>query len=561
MSNSPYTGFFASPRRNFLLLLLGGFLSFSLFSGTTPLFDWDEVNFAESAREMLETGDYLVVQIDYEPFWEKPPLFLWMQAASMKVFGVNAFAARFPNALIGVATLAVIFIFGSRIVSRRFAWITCGFYLATFLPHLYFKSGIIDPTFNLFIFLGIIFLIGFELTPREFQKNCRYPLYAGLFTGLGVLTKGPVALLVTALIYFIYKGVYDRFRISFSGLAKYLIVFAVVVLSWFGALVIFTPEGAETVKQFIQYQAELFTKPVAGHEQPFYYHMVVFLVGCFPLSAFAFRGMAFKPETDQGLLLKRFALIWFWVVMILFSIVKTKIIHYSSLVYFPAAIMAAFYFEQMLDGKAKMRVDQWIIYFVPGILLAGVAIILPIVGANPEWISGWFKDEFARQNLTANVGWSGWEWLIGFVLLSAVIAGAWSLMRNRMKIFLPAMVLGMALYLNLLSFFVGPKIAGYTQQAATDFFASKANEDVYLLVVGYKSYAHLYFGKTKPFPYPEIPVEKRAFWMQSDRIDKPVFMVTKVTNVNQQFYNWFPQFKKVGEEAGFVFFRRDIPTD
>ena len=59
------------------------------FLGMVHLFDWDEINFAEAAREMIVTGDYSVVQINYLPFWEKPPLFLWMQVLSMKIFGIT----------------------------------------------------------------------------------------------------------------------------------------------------------------------------------------------------------------------------------------------------------------------------------------------------------------------------------------------------------------------------------------------------------------------------------------------------------------------------------------
>ena len=50
------------------------------FLGSVHLFDCDEINYAESAREMIVTGDYLTVQIDFEPFPEKPPLFFWLQA-------------------------------------------------------------------------------------------------------------------------------------------------------------------------------------------------------------------------------------------------------------------------------------------------------------------------------------------------------------------------------------------------------------------------------------------------------------------------------------------------
>ena len=92
----------------FVIVVLA-LLFFIPFLGNVHLFDWDEINFAESAREMLISGNYLRVQIDFQPFWEKPPLFIWLQTLSMSVFGANEFAARFPNAIIGVITLLTFF--------------------------------------------------------------------------------------------------------------------------------------------------------------------------------------------------------------------------------------------------------------------------------------------------------------------------------------------------------------------------------------------------------------------------------------------------------------------
>jgi 4-amino-4-deoxy-L-arabinose transferase-like glycosyltransferase len=72
--------------KNILLLITCAVLLFFPFLGAVHLFDWDEINFAECSREMLATGDYLRVYIDFQPFWEKPPLFFWMQSAAMKIF-------------------------------------------------------------------------------------------------------------------------------------------------------------------------------------------------------------------------------------------------------------------------------------------------------------------------------------------------------------------------------------------------------------------------------------------------------------------------------------------
>jgi len=98
-------------RYNIYIAIIASLL-FIPFLGNVHLFDWDEINFAECAREMLVTGDYFSVKINYLPFWEKPPVFIWMQALSMKMFGVNEFAARFPNAIAGIATLLVLFNIG-----------------------------------------------------------------------------------------------------------------------------------------------------------------------------------------------------------------------------------------------------------------------------------------------------------------------------------------------------------------------------------------------------------------------------------------------------------------
>ena len=98
-----------------LLIILTGIVLFFPFLGKVPLFDWDEINFAESAREMIRTGDYLTVKINYLPFWEKPPLFIWMQVLSMKLIGVSEFSARFPNAVGGIITLLVIYAVGKKL--------------------------------------------------------------------------------------------------------------------------------------------------------------------------------------------------------------------------------------------------------------------------------------------------------------------------------------------------------------------------------------------------------------------------------------------------------------
>ena len=134
--------------KSLLIIIIAGIL-FLPWLGSVYLFDWDEINFAEAAREMMVTGDYLTVRIDYEPFHEKPPLFFWMQAASMHIFGINEFAARLPNAITGAVSLLIMFLIGRKLFDEKFGLLWMLAYAGSFLPHFYFRSGIIDPALNL----------------------------------------------------------------------------------------------------------------------------------------------------------------------------------------------------------------------------------------------------------------------------------------------------------------------------------------------------------------------------------------------------------------------------
>ena len=150
-----------------LLIALVAALLFVPGLGAVHLFDWDEINFEDLTREMIATGDHLRPQIDYQPFWEKPPLFIWMQVASMHVFGVKEFAARLPNAVCGILALVVLFRIGDMLRGKEFGLLWVLAYLGSILPHLYFRSGISIPWFNLLIFLSLYCFIAASLgTPR-----------------------------------------------------------------------------------------------------------------------------------------------------------------------------------------------------------------------------------------------------------------------------------------------------------------------------------------------------------------------------------------------------------
>ena len=220
--------------KNNILITIAAFILFVPFLGAVHLFDWDEINFAECAREMIVSHDFFSVKINFQPFWEKPPLFIWMQALSMSIFGINEFAARLPNAICGIITLLVLYNIGRKLVDDKFGLVWVLAYAGSFLPHFYFKSGIIDPWFNLFIYLGIYYFFLFTN-----NKSSRLLIFSALFIGLGVLTKGPVAVLVFGLCAGVY-WISRRFQPFMSW--KQIIIYTLSVISvgglWFLMLVL-----------------------------------------------------------------------------------------------------------------------------------------------------------------------------------------------------------------------------------------------------------------------------------------------------------------------------------
>ncbi len=533
-----------------LLLFIGGLLIFTPFLGSVHLFDWDEINFAEAAREMVLTGEYLRVHIDYQPFWEKPPLFLWMQALSMHVFGINEFAARFPNALCGALTLPLLFMIGRVLHDRMTGLLWTLMYAGSFLPHFYFKSGIIDPWFNLFIMLGIII----PSLPRFADRALLSSALSGVAIGLAVLTKGPVAYLLAMMTFFVvlmfdvYSKKEKTIKKSILWLLQMSMFTALTAFLWFGIEIM--QNGTWFIEEFIRYQIRLFSTGDAGHSGPFYYHALILLIGCFPASFFALKKLfdrAEKPLHD------RLMMMLFWVTLILFSIVKTKIVHYSSLCYLPLTYIAALSIKDILHRNSISKTMSISLGF--GIVLWSILLlIVPIIGLNLQAILPSIRDEFAKMNLTAPIEWHGYELLIGIVYAIIAIIGLYFIASHR-NIGKGIITLGFSTIIALMTFLpvIAPKIEGYTQGSPIAFYESMKTRDVLIYPTAYKSYAHLFYSaKLPPKDFPNY-VKPSDEDLMNGISEKPVFFMAKVKRAKELMND--PRVEPIKDLHGFTVFR------
>ncbi len=545
--------------RNYLIFITLGALFYIPFLGGVHLFDWDEINFAEISREMIRTCDYLTVQVNYQPFWEKPPLFFWIQVLSMKIFGINEFAARFPNAIVGIITLLVIYRTGTKLFNQKFGFLWALAYFGSILPLLYFKSGIIDPLFNLFIFLGLFNLIIASWKRNNISAPFRkaklyYLISGGIFTGLAILTKGPVAYLIVILTFGAYWGM-SKFKsvINFTDILIWSFISLLVVSLWFGVEI--AHHGTWFIEEFIRYQIRLLSTPDAGHGGIPGYHFIVLLLGCFPASVFAIRGFR-KINLDQDFRkdFKKWMLILFWVVLILFSIVQSKIVHYSSLAYFPVTFLAALVISNIIERKIQFSKGMKILLSgIAGIYIV-VTLIAPWAGMNIEIVKPLFKNNpFGYASLNAQVNWTGWEIIPGVLLLVIVIVSMVLFKRDKILRGIQTLFFGTALFLFAgLIFFIG-RVEMYSQNAEIEFCKTLQGKNCYVVTSNFKSYAHYFYAKVQP---PYNPKYTDLKWLIYEDVDKDVYIVGKKPVEKHWRTVW--TVRELGEKNGYVFFKRAV---
>ena len=558
--------------KELIIGVLAGLL-FIPFLGNVHLFDWDEINFAECAREMYINKDYGRVYINFMPFWEKPPLFFWLQVVSMHIFGVNDFAARFPNAICGIVTLITIFQIGKRLYSEMFGIIWALVFAGSILPQLYFHSGIIDPWFNLFIFLSLYFYIVYFWKKENYLltgyigNKWFFILYSGIFLGLALITKGPAALLIFGLTVGL-RWAFLKFRIYFSvgEILVFLISIASISMLWYGYE--YFKNGSWFIKEFLKYNFRLFSTQDAGHGGFPGYHFVVLLVGCFPASLFFIHGHYLKISERQHLNdLKVHLVILFWVVLILFSIVQSKIVHYSSLCYFPLTFIASLSVFHIYNGDNQM--PKWLKFsvLIQGIFIATVVFLFPFIAQDKPLLAKLFsKDAFALANLETKVDWLGWEWFPGAFAIFVVLVSFFLFAYNKYKTGISVLFGGNSLLIVLILWaFIG-KIEAYTQGTAVDFFKSLADKDCYVLVHNYKSFAPYYYARVKAQNRPRNVKKGNASesnfkWtdslLLSPNTRKDVYVLTKFNR--KDGLERYPELTMLWEKNGWVAYMRKKP--
>jgi 4-amino-4-deoxy-L-arabinose transferase-like glycosyltransferase len=393
--------------------------------GAMPLFDVDEGAFGEATREMLARGDYVSTWLNGQPRFDKPILIYWLQAASVRLLGLNEFALRLPSALAACGWIAAIGLFARRFSAHdndHGGDRACGF-AAAFLAAttagvtVIGRGAIADALLNLFLALSMFDIYRYAADPhaRPFWRRRAF-----LWIALGLLTKGPVALVVpgaaSLLAFAVQRRLADWWRAARDPVAWTILL--VVALPWY--LLEYGRRGdAFLAGFFVRHNVERFLSPLQGHGGSVLVYLPAILVLLLPYSGLFLRTLAplRHPRRLRGKPLDIFLWCWFLFVFVFFSLAGTKLPHYLLYGATPLFILMA---------RQRATLHSRLAAFAPAILMLGLVAALPglLQRLAPGVGNAYVREALARPEAFGGAWQAGAAMLLAAVCALALWRGA-----------------------------------------------------------------------------------------------------------------------------------------
>lgn len=346
-----YSNTFRSKDILFLLLFLGTL--FFILLGTKPLFVPDEGRYAEIAREMAVSGNFITPHLNDIKYFEKPILFYWLEVAAIKLSGLNLWSLRSINALLGLFGCFMTYYCGRTLYNR-----TTGLLAALILGSsaLYFVMvHMISLDIPVTVFLTAN-LYCFLLAYQQITDTARrwFMWGAALTAGLAVLSKGLIGIVFPILIIGSWITFTHQWRqIKYFFLPSSVLIFLLITLPWHVLVSLSNPEFFHFY--FIEQHFLRYATTDIGHYQPVWFFLPVLIMGLFPWIMFlpqalitALRQVWHRPRVHR---IEIFFLLWAGLIFVFFSFSKSKLMPYILPVFPPLTLLIAHYLQQALTIK------------------------------------------------------------------------------------------------------------------------------------------------------------------------------------------------------------------
>jgi 4-amino-4-deoxy-L-arabinose transferase-like glycosyltransferase len=530
-----------------LWLLAICWLAFFRHLGSIGLIDETEPLFAEAARQMIVTGDWITPFFNGETRFDKPPLIYWLMAIAYQLFGVNEWAVRLPSALAALALTSFCFCalryFGlpysltspsqsnqpretglatairHKQDSNWPLWVSAwlGAAILVFNPYIFFWGRVGYSDMLLSACLGgalLAFFFGYAQPERQVVQVRWYLIFYTLIA-LAVLTKGPVGIVLPGLIigcFLLYLGKGREVLREMRLLPGVLIVLGLTV-PWY--ILVISANGQAYINSFFGYHnLERFTSVVNYHSGPWYFHLVVVLVGFIPWSIYLPAAIArvqvlnrrswqAQPRsTHLGL----FALFWFLVVLGFFTIAATKYFSYVLPLIPAAAILVALWWsDQITQGRSQPY--RWD-FKLSSLFNLGLFLVLAVVSIySPNWLG----NDPSMPNLGLRLQQTHLLVVGAVIWAGSAIAGGALLLRRRIHWLWSVNLIG---YIAFLVFVITPALfivdaerqLPLRQIAQTAVEVERPAEELIMIVNGFPK-PSLVFYTQQPVTYLLHPSE------------------------------------------------------
>lgn len=364
------------------IFLLSVILSifFSVLLGVRPLSVPDEARYSEIPREMIVTGDYVTPRLNTIKYFEKPALFYWIQAASIRSFGLSEWAVRLPTLILSILGCLMVYL-TARTVFDRASGFLAGLMLSTSV--LYFAMAhtiTLDMALTVFLTGSLgSFLIAIDKSERLSRNLWLWSAYA--FAALAVLTKGLVGIVLPMAIIGTWIIVCGQWKLLFKmNLFSGILLFLAITIPWHFIVQRANPEFFHFY--FFEQQFLRYLTLYAKRFQPVWFFIPIFILGFFPWIVFLVQSLRHHwPISWKDRVLQKkplFLMIWASVTFIFFSLSKSKLIPYIVPVFPPLAILVGNYLAAHLDKSKDHFRTPCVLLFWASIIISGVLLAIPL---------------------------------------------------------------------------------------------------------------------------------------------------------------------------------------
>jgi len=394
-----------------LLVLLLYLIVYFTPLGIRPMIAPDEPRYAEIAREMVASGDWISAHLNGVRYLEKPVMSFWCSAGAMKIFGVNRFAARFPSALAAGLSGLLLFLLVRRESKDGYGGILATVIFLTFgMVYVLGTFCIPDAVFSAFVTGSLVFFY-FSYRASSLPRKISLLFVSGVFLGLGFLTKGLVALVIPVLAVTPFM-VWERRFVELVKTSWIPLVAAVLVALPWSILVHF--ENSDFWRYFIWVShIERFIGGSAStnlHSEPFWYYLPILLGGTLPWSVLLPSIVSGTKKEHLKTPLVRFASCWLIFPLTFFSISSGKLGTYILPLMPAAAVLFSIglcsFFKTIRNNS--FRYSTAFLGAVMGVII--LYLMVSFIIPDPE-ISLFSRDEWLKR-VAAVIGVGVWMTLL-----------------------------------------------------------------------------------------------------------------------------------------------------